>query len=110
MATTVDLSALFDEIKQKFIRGKLDKEISIYFSLGDKPDEKWTIFAGPTKCEVRKGKATDKADCVLKTSPEFLAKIIREGYEPGITDFMWGRFKTSNPNVLEKFKMALKLK
>lgn len=104
-----ELVKLFNEIERNFIKGKLDKEISIYFSLGDSSDEKWTVFAGPDKCIVKKGKAVEKADCVLKTSPDMFIKIVREGYEPDMTDFLLGRFKTNNPNLLEKFKKCVKL-
>jgi long-chain acyl-CoA synthetase len=100
------LREVFEQMQSHFVPGMLDKEVSFYFSLGEGPGEKWTVFAGPKECRVQAGKATDNADCVLKTSGELFLKMILEGYTPGVMDFTRGRIKSNNPELLKQFREA----
>lgn len=109
MAKTSEIKAVFEQMPGRFQKGALDKELSFYFSLGDGPGEKWTVIAGPDKCEVKEGKAVENASCVLKTSGDFFLKMVRDGYTPGVMDFTWGKVKSNDPLLLQELKKAFKL-
>ena len=97
---------VFETMKEHFVPGMIDKDVSFYFSLGDGPGEKWTVFAGPKDCRIAEGKATENADCVLKTSSDLFLKMVLEGYTPGVMDFTRGRIKSNNPEMLKTFREA----
>ncbi len=109
MAKESEIRAVFADLEKRFQKGALDRNVSFYFSLGDKPGEKWTIIAGPDKCEVKEGKAIENASCVLKTSGDFFIKMVRDGYTPGVMDFTMGRVKSNDPMLLQELKKAFKL-
>lgn len=97
---------VFEQMKDHFVPGMVEKETSFYFSLGDGAGEKWTVFVGPKACRVVEGKATDSADCVMKTTADFFMKILLEGYTPGVMDFTRGRIKSNNPQLLAQLREA----
>ncbi|MFC1708293.1 hypothetical protein ACFL59_15990 [Planctomycetota bacterium] len=101
------LREIFAQLESNFQEGALDRDISYYFSFGDGPAEKWTVRLGPQVCEVREGKHIDQADCVVKTTSEFLLKIISDGYVPGIMDFVQGKIKSNDPFLLKDLKKAI---
>jgi len=49
------------------------------------------------------------ADCVLKTSPEIFTRIVREGYQPGVSEFMSGAIKSNDVGLLQTFTQAFQL-
>jgi len=49
------------------------------------------------------------ADCVLKTSPDLFARIVREAYVPSPAEFMSGAVKTNNVGLLLEFQKAFRL-
>jgi len=49
------------------------------------------------------------ADCVLKTSAELFTRIVREGYEPGVPEFMSGQVKSNDVALLQTFTRAFQL-
>ena len=62
------------------------------------------------RCDVRPGKPEGgEADCVLKTSPEIFAKIVRESYVPSPADFMSGVFKSNDVALLMTFQRVFQL-
>ncbi len=104
------LVALFDELPGRFLKGKVDNPVSFYFTLGAEPEAKWTVQVTPTECVVVNGKSdTGTADCVLKTSPELFTRIVREGYEPGVSEFMSGQVKSNDVGLLQTFTRAFHL-
>lgn len=94
------LERLFNELPETYVNAVVSKPVSFYFSLGD---VKKTVQLSPEKCLVTDGKTVEQADCVCKTSPEFFLKIWREGYRPGMKDFLSGTIKSNNPNSLQLF-------
>ena len=100
---------VFSEIEKRYKKGVLERDTTFYFTLGDGPGEKWTVKLGKEACEVKEGKHTENADCVVKTSPAFLLKMVSEGYVPSAMDFMWGKIKSNDPYRLEDLKKALGL-
>jgi long-chain acyl-CoA synthetase len=58
---------------------------------------------------VKPGKHVDAADCVLKTSPDLFARIVREAYVPSPAEFLSGAVKTNNVGLLLEFQKAFRL-
>ncbi len=111
MAKESEIRTVFEGMPGRFQKGAIDRELSFYFSLGDGPGEKWTVVAGPEKCEVKEGKTVENASCVLKCSGDFFLKMVRDGYTPGVTDFVgfWAKAKSNDPMLLGELKKAFKL-
>ncbi len=106
METTVE--QIFANLPGYFNKGVLDKDMTIYFSIGDDPTGKCTAFLTPDTCEIKPGKAVDRADLVLKTSPKLFIKMVMKGYTPGASDFMMGRVKSNNPMELLTLKKVFR--
>jgi long-chain acyl-CoA synthetase len=104
------LVTLFGELEAKFRAGELQKPVSFYFSLGADEQGKWTVRVDGKTCEVRPGKPEGgTADCVLKTSPEFFTKIVREAYVPSPADFLSGAFKSNDAGLLMTSQRVFRL-
>lgn len=94
------VDSIVAKLPDSYITGSFAQATSFYFSLGDY--KKTVEFTGDS-CTVTDGKATENADCVCKTSPEFFLKIWQENYRPGVMDFMAGTIKSNNPGALQDF-------
>ena len=104
------LIKLFGELEGRFRAGEVHKPVSYYVSLGNDELAKWTVRVDGAVCEVRPGKPTGgQADCVLKTSPEIFAKIVRESYVPSPADFMSGAVKSNDVSLLMTFQRIFQL-
>jgi long-chain acyl-CoA synthetase len=104
------LIELFAELETKFRAGEVEKSVSYYVSLGNDDLAKWTVRVDAARCDVRPGKPQGgEADCVLKTSPEIFAKIVRESYVPTPGDFMSGVFKSNDVALLMTFQRVFQL-
>ncbi len=105
------LIGLFAELPEKFQPKALKKTTTWYFSLGDKADGKWTLVADlESGARYTQGRPTGgAADCVLKTDIKTFERICREGYVPSMNEFMDGRVKTNDPDLLMQFKAAFGL-
>jgi long-chain acyl-CoA synthetase len=101
------LATVFRELESRFVRGSVEQPVSFYFSLGD--TERWTVRITESECEVRPGKVTGPADCVLKTSPAMFTRIVRERYTPSPAEFMAGAIKSNNISLLFTFQKAFQL-
>jgi long-chain acyl-CoA synthetase len=83
---------------------------SWYFSLGETDELKWTVSAADGAVQVTRGKpAGGKADCVVKTSPDMMLKIIEQAYTPEVNEFVTGVIKTSDLDLLVKFSQSFRL-
>jgi long-chain acyl-CoA synthetase len=104
------LVELFQELEAKFKPGSVEKPISFYFTFGDAPFTKWTLKIDPSSCEIKSGKPPGgTADCVLKTSPELFARIVRESYTPSPAEFISGAIKSNDIELLQTFQKAFQL-
>ena len=104
------LVKLFGELEAKFRAGEVEKPVSYYVSLGNDDLAKWTVHVDAKACAVRPGKPEGgRADCVLKTSPELFAKIVRESYVPSATDFLSGAIKSNDAALLMTFQKVFQL-
>ncbi len=104
------LVELFAELEGKFRAGEVQQSVSYYVSLGNDELAKWTVRVDALACDVRPGKPEGgEADCVLKTSPEIFAKIVRQSYVPGPADFLSGAFKSNDVGLLMTFQKVFRL-
>jgi putative sterol carrier protein len=101
MDPLTDVAEVFRLMPTRFIRGKIDRHLAYYFSI---ENEEWTVFVGPDSCEIRRGKAVEKADCFLKTSKEIFLATVSGARTPTVTDFITGKIKSNNPLLLQTFR------
>lgn len=97
------LERVMMELTGKFVPEKFEAPSTWYFSLGPDDADKWTLVVDEDGPHIQPGKP-EQADCVLKTSGELFTRIVREGYQPGVTDFMTGDIKTSDLTRLQYFQ------
>ncbi|MFM7201324.1 MAG: AMP-binding protein [Myxococcota bacterium] len=103
------LEVLFDDLKKRFDKERVEQPITFYFTLGPEEGDKWTVQATSTEVEIFKGKPKTSADCVLKTSISMFTRIVREGYVPSVPEFMNGTVKTNDPSKLQQFQAIFNL-
>jgi long-chain acyl-CoA synthetase len=104
------LVALFEDLPRRFLTGRVEDPVSFYFTLGAEPEAKWSVTVTATECRVVNGKPEGStADCVLKTSAELFTRIVREGYQPGVQEFMSGQVKSNDVGLLQTFTRAFQL-
>lgn len=97
---------IFKGLKKNYKKGSFKENASFYFSLGD--TEKWTVRFEKGQCRVEEGKTVESADGVFKAPADLFVKIWRGEYTPGTMDFITGKLKTNNPDLLKKFQDAFK--
>ena len=104
------MQSVFTDLEAKFRPETADKNLSFYFSLEGADHSRWTVAVEDRQCQVHPGKpASGVADCVLKTSPEMFERIVRESYTPDVQDFVSGRVKTNDLELLTQFKRIFDL-
>ena len=94
-----EVEKIFTEMPNRYITGKVEKDLIYYFSIGD---EKWTVYVKPDGCEAKKGKLSDSANCVVKVEPKLFTDMVLRGKRPGTMDLMRGRIKTNDVKLLQK--------
>lgn len=100
-----DLKKLFGDLKKNFKPGAVEETTTFYITLGDDKSLKWTLTLTPREYKVVEGKI-ENADCVLKTSPELFAKMMRGQFRPGVGDFLSGKVKSNDPEKLQLLEKA----
>ena len=100
------IERIFDEMPRRYIVGTAERPGTYYFSVGP---HKYTVRITPESCTVEPGKVDDRADCVLKTTPELFEKMVIRGKLPGPFDIMKGKVKTNDPIALKKLRTMFDL-
>lgn len=103
-----DLNETLTALQKRFKPGAFKRTATYYLSLGDGPGEKWTVTLSPTACELTAGKPAN-ADCVLKTSVSLFERLVAGTWKPGVMDFMSGKIKTSDIDLLKALQDAFGL-
>jgi long-chain acyl-CoA synthetase len=103
-----NLEKTLNDLKARYRPGTVKKKTTYYLSLGDAAGQKWTVTLTPEGCEVTAGKL-ENADCVLKTSEDLFLKLVAGTWKPGVTDFLTGKVKTNDVDLLQKLQKALGL-
>ncbi|HVR61286.1 MAG TPA: SCP2 sterol-binding domain-containing protein [Polyangia bacterium] len=102
------LAATLEGLKARFRRGVVPRPTTYYLSLGEAGGQKWTVRLSPTACEVVAGKV-ENADCVLKLPSELFVKLVQGTWKPGAVDFLSGRIKTNDIDLLRNLQTAFGL-
>jgi len=94
-------------LAQRFDADRVERPVSWYFSLGD---VKHTVCVSEESCSVEPGRPRQgSADCVVKSEPEMVTRIICEGYIPTPSEFMSGAIKTNDIPLLIEFTRVFNL-
>ncbi|MFT4625448.1 MAG: hypothetical protein ACI8PZ_004116 [Myxococcota bacterium] len=96
-----DVRQIFDRMPNHYRTGVLAAPRSYYFSVGE---HKYTVKLTPDSCAVEPGKTLDRADVVLKTTPDLFAKMVLHGKMPGAFDIARGKIKTNDPAALAQLR------
>jgi long-chain acyl-CoA synthetase len=81
--------------------------VSWYFSLGD---VKYSVAVGDEGCTVQPGRPRNgSADCVIKSTPELITRLICESYVPTPAEFVSGAIKTNDIPLLIEFSRVFEL-
>jgi putative sterol carrier protein len=102
------LQDALEALRARYSAAAIDRETIYYLSLGDRADEKWTVTLSPTSCSMAPGRVGD-AHCVLKMRGDLFMKLIDGSYKPGAMDFVTGKIKTSDVNLLLRLQQAFPL-
>ena len=97
------MADMFENLAAGYKKGVFDTKTVFYFSVDE---TRKTVTLDAERCEVVDGKLVEEADCVCKTSAEFLDRVWNGGYRPGAMDFMSGKIKSNAPQLLAKFLEA----
>jgi hypothetical protein len=103
MSTSVQIT--LESLRSRYRPSVVDREIIYYLSLGDGADDKWTVTLTPTDCSMTRGRVGD-AHCVLKMRADLFARLVDGTFKPGALDFMTGKLKTSDVNLLLRLREA----
>ncbi len=95
-----NVRAIFENMPDRYITGKVSHPISYYFSVGD---QKWTATLHPDHVDMVQGRQGD-ADCVLKCDPKLFEKMVIKGKMPGPLDIARGKIKSNSPGMLADLK------
>ena len=94
------IDGIFAEMATRYKKDGFKEKTVFYFAI----DEiKKTLTLNAESCTVENGKTVENADCFCKTSPELFLKIMQDGYQPGMKDFMSGQIKSNAPFLLQQF-------
>jgi len=99
------LEDCLESLRTNYKPGGVDRETTYYLSLGDAPGEKWTVTLTPTSCSAAPGRIGE-AQCVLKMRADLFMKMVDGSYKPGALDFMTGKLKTNNIELLLRLRQA----
>jgi hypothetical protein len=92
--------SLFGILGQRFRPGRATKTIVYHFCIDDRD---WTLIVSSEAFEVLDGKPP-APDCYLKTTSEILIGTVRGEYTPSFSDFLSGKIRSNNPQVLLTLK------
>ena len=90
------IDRIFSEMPGRYRVGSAESSV-YYFSIGDK---KYTVKLSKDGCVVENGRTVEKADYILKTTPELFEKMVVKGKMPGPIDIARGKVKTNDPRAL----------
>lgn len=106
---TDTIEAVFSTLHDRYDSARVDRPLTWYFSIGAKDGPRWTVSVDSTEVKVRAGRPDGAADCVIKTSPEMITRIISEAYTPEPAEFFSGVIKTNEIPLLIEFSRVFNL-
>ncbi len=93
----------------RFDLATYEKDLTWYFSLGDKDGPRYTLMVRQDGVSYKAGRPDGDADCVVKTSVDTFRRIVHEAYAPDPSEFMSGAIKTNDLALLITFSQVFKL-
>jgi hypothetical protein len=97
------IDEIFTEMATRYKKGEFKEKTVFYFAIDE---TKKTLTLLPESCTIENGKTVENADCFCKTNRELFLKIVQNGYQPGMRDFMSGQIKSNAPFLLQQFMCA----
>lgn len=97
----------FDTLPARLLADRVQRPLSWYFSLGD--EARFTVTVSLDGAQVRRGRPEGAADCVVKTTPEMMRRIINDAYLPGPPEFLSGSIKTNEIPLFIEFARVFAL-
>ena len=85
----------------RYIPDSGQQAVAYYFSIGQ---ERWTLLLDGDRCEVREGRPSTRADCVLKCTVDLFIGMMLHGRMPGALDIARGRIRTNSPLMLRSLQ------
>lgn len=98
------IDEIFTKMAARYRKGGFKEKTVFYFTVDE---VKKTVTLLPESCTVENGKTVEEADCFCKTNRELFLKIVQDGYQPGIKEFMSGQIKSNAPFLLQQFMGAV---
>ncbi|MCB9742960.1 MAG: AMP-binding protein [Alphaproteobacteria bacterium] len=99
----------FATLEGRFAAAKVDRPITWYFSLGGKDGPRFTVAVTKESAKVSLGRPSGDADCIVKTSPDLMRRMIMEKYIPEPAEFFSGAVKTNDIPTLIEFSKVFEL-
>jgi long-chain acyl-CoA synthetase len=101
------VTAALETLGNRYDSERIVKPVSWYFSLGD---VKYFVSVDDKGCSVSAGRPTGgQADCVVKTTPEMVSRLISDAYIPTPAEFVSGAIKTNDIPLLIEFSRVFDL-
>lgn len=100
------LADVFEVLPGRYDAERIDKPLSWYFSMGG---NRYTVSVDKAGCTIKPGRPTGAADCVIKTTPEMVRKMVQDKYVPTPAEFMSGDIKTNDIPLLIEFARVFDL-
>lgn len=99
--------AAFESLAARYDSERIERPVSWYFSLGE---VKYSVSVTEDGCQVGVGRpTTGSADCVVKTTPDMIARLISDAYVPTPAEFVSGAIKTNDIPLLIEFSRVFDL-
>ncbi|MFT5681461.1 MAG: long-chain acyl-CoA synthetase [Myxococcota bacterium] len=106
---TDGIEGVFSTLLTRYDASRVERPLTWYFSLGAKDGPRWTVSVDSKQVQVKPGRPDGAADCVIKTSPEMITRIIKEAYTPEPAEFFSGVIKTNEIPLLIEFSRVFNL-
>ena len=101
------VTVALESLASRFDTEIMDRPMSWYFSLGE---IKYSVSITEDGCEVSPGRPSGgSADCVVKSTPDLIRRLICEAYVPTPSEFVSGAIKTNDIPLLIEFSRVFDL-
>ena len=96
-------------LSDRFDAERVQRDVTWYFSLGDKTGPRWTVTLTGEGVAEKPGRPAGSADCVVKTSEDVFTRQVQDSYLPDPSEFISGTIKTNDIPLLIEFSRVFDL-
>jgi len=93
--------SILEALPGRYIPDSGQDTVTYYLSIGD---ERWTLSLDSENCQIAEGRTVERADCVLKCTPDLFVRMVLHGQMPGALDIARGRIRTNSPMMLRSLQ------